>query len=299
MAKYMEVDLGEVSSATSSRAWLAETSPRSRDELGGKVQALIPREWRSRIRELASEYGIKESNVIRALLGQGLAAAVPEMHDTIKEYAMPTVKVNREELATLLPTYTDRELAARYNVTPARIRQLRLQFLGTPAGTGPRRRSSKYGGVTNTPEFIQAVGQMTDAAVAAKFSVPSNVVTAARKKLGSGSFAAARRKDILPKLGTAPDGVLAQEYGYSLSGVVALRRRYNVPPYKAPAAEGGEATEAKPRRTRRPQKEVTPAKIDGDLEFLMRRHKAGDSPEALAARLEIPEAKVRQMLGLE
>ena len=209
-------------------------------------------------------------------------------------------KVNMEELKELLPTTDNVTLAQRYGVSRERIRQLR--FLVERETSGDVERPEP---VTRSEDFLAALGTASDGDVARMFGVTVNVVSYARAQKNIPSFAEKRLQEALPLLKTHSDSFIMEKFGYSAAGVRQIRKQHNAP-YDGPKA---------PRKRRikpvtetvtetavvaaNPLIETVPALIDAATqEFLQRRHKAGDSTEALAARLEVPETLVRSALGL-
>lgn len=210
---------------------------------------------------------------------------------------MPKKKVDIAELEPLLATQTDDELAARFSVSSGRIRQLRVKLTGASA-----RRRSKYDALMANPEFVAALNGQSDETVAEAFGLRRGAVAVIRKTLGVPTYSEIRRAQLIPLLGTASDKVLAERFGFSLAGVFSIRRRLKIPQYVAPPGSrrrNKEATEKIPVEVAPAVVELVPTqKFDGDIEFLQRRYQAGDSTEALAARLEMPEEQVKSLLGL-
>lgn len=168
-------------------------------------------------------------------------------------------------------------------------------------------------------EFVAALGKYPDAEVAKKFEVSMATVFQARTSRNIPSHSEARRAEVVPLLATHTDEELMERYGYSKAGIATLRRANNAPyagetpPRKrrsrkaatetateAAAIQANPLVELPPKAA--PARVVKSAnELTGDpamMEFLTRRHKAGDATEALAARIEVPEALVRQALGL-
>lgn len=293
-----------------------------------RIQAHVPQEWRQTFIEWAAIDNVTESDVLRALLGEGLGVLKPW-----RSRQLPT---KTPEAAKTLPK--TKPAAYKTEAVAAKPRKESVKRAASTApGDAVNKRTSQYEGVFNNPDFQKMTSTHTDREVSVFFAVPLSAVQMYRRRTGTESFAAQRRAAAIPLLGTMPDEELAAKFEYSVSGVVALRKRHNIPPFGMDAATYAAATAAaatKPKRIRRTKAEMAAARaaaemaktvgapkaaaapttvanqVTGPAEvseittqedtvaFLQKRHKAGDSTEALAARLDIPEAQIKQLLGL-
>lgn len=218
---------------------------------------------------------------------------------------MPKIKVDIEEIKSLLPTTDNVTLAQKYGVSRERIRQLR--FLLARDSVVPRKRRTSTSAISESEAFISALGTAADGEVARQFSVSLSVVAYARKQRNIPSYAETRLAEVVPLLKTHSDEFLMERYGYSLAGVRQLRKQHNAPfdgaepPRKRRKKAVTEQVVVQAAVTAHPLIETGVATMLNDvatLEFLRRRHKAGDSAESLAARLEVSVDQVRAALGL-